>query len=373
MTMKRSSHGSSGLIVALLCLALAGCGPAAPSAPTTAPAPTTAKPAGPSPAASSPSPAAASPSPAAVNPSPSASSAAAPSPSPAASPAAAASPSLASSPAAATKPTASTPVPRRGSNQELILATTTSTQDSGLLDVLVPLFEQQSGYQVKTISIGTGAALALGARGEVDVVLVHAPDAERQWMAQGNGTERLLVMHNDFVIVGPEDDAAKIKGTPRAPDAMKHVAAASAPFVSRGDNSGTHQLELKLWQDAGLDPRGQPWYVESGTGMGQTLTIADQRRAYAIADRGTWLARQAELALPILVEGDRALFNVYHVMPVNPEKFPNVRINTTGGRAFASFMVAPETQRVIGEFGRDRFGQALFVPDAGRSEEALGG
>jgi tungstate transport system substrate-binding protein len=270
---------------------------------------------------------------------------------------------------AAPQPTA---VPRSGDDREILLATTTSTQDSGLLDVLVPLFEQQTGYQVKTISIGTGAALALSARGEADVVLVHAPPAEVQWMAHGNGTERLLVMHNDFLVVGPSTDPARIKDQPTALAALKQVADARAPFVSRGDHSGTHQLELGLWQRASIDAQAQPWYIESGIGMGQTLTIADQRQAYTIADRATWLAFSARTELPIMVEGDPVLLNVYHVMPVNPAKFPNVPINTAGGKAFADFMIAPEAQRVIGEFGRERFGQPLFVPDAGKSEAEVG-
>jgi tungstate transport system substrate-binding protein len=254
----------------------------------------------------------------------------------------------------------------------VVLTTTTSTQDTGLLDVLVPMFEQRSGYQVKTVSVGTGAALALGARGEADVVLVHAPDAEQQWMAQGNGTERLLVMHNDFVILGPDDDPARIRGTPRAVDALRRIADAQATFVSRGDQSGTHQLEQKLWKQANLDPKGQPWYVESGSGMGLTLSIADQKRAYAISDRGTWLAQQRRLALPTLVEGDPALFNVYHVMPVNPQKFAAGQVNAAGGRAFADFMVAPDTQQVIADFGKDNYGQALFIPDAGKRDEQVG-
>jgi tungstate transport system substrate-binding protein len=191
-------------------------------------------------------------------------------------------------------------------------------------------------------------------------------------MAQGNGTERLLVMHNDFLIVGPGEDLARIKGQPQALAALKQVADARAPFVSRGDNSGTHQLELQLWQRASVAPKGQAWYIESGTGMGQTLTIADQRQAYTIADRATWLAFAQRTQLPIMVEGDPALLNVYHVMPVNQAKFPNVPVNTAGGKAFADFMVAAETQRVIGEFGRDRFGQPLFVPDAGKSEAEVG-
>jgi tungstate transport system substrate-binding protein len=265
-----------------------------------------------------------------------------------------------------------TVVPRSNSDRELILATTTSTQDSGLLDVLVPLFEQQSGYQVKTVSVGTGAALALGARGEADVVLVHAPDSEKQWMAQGNGTERDLVMHNDFVIVGPPEDPAQLKGTVSAIDAVKKLAVARAPFVSRGDNSGTQQLELALWKQAGVDPKGNPGYIESGTGMGQTLTIADQKRAYTIADRATWLAWQRKIDLPVLVEGDRALFNVYHVMPVNPARFPNVRINLVAAKTFADFLLAPDTQKVIGNFGLDTYGQPLFVPDAGKRDEDVG-
>ena len=272
-------------------------------------------------------------------------------------------------PAAAAQPT---PVPRSGSDRDVILATTTSTQDSGLLDVLVPLFEEQTGYQVKTVSVGTGAALALGARGESDVVLVHAPASEVQWMAQGNGTERLLVMHNDFLLVGPADDPAHVKGTASALDALKQIASAGAPFVSRGDNSGTQQLELSLWQKDGISPKGQPWYIESGTGMGQTLTIADERQAYTISDRATWLAFTGKIQLPIVVERDPVLLNVYHVMPVNPAKFPGVPINAAGGQAFADFMVEPATQKVIGDFGRDKYGQALFVPDAGKSDADVG-
>ncbi len=271
-------------------------------------------------------------------------------------------------PLAAPTPTSTPPANKR----DLILATTTSTQDSGLLDVLVPLFQQQTGYQVKTISVGTGAALALGARGEADVVLVHAPASEVQWMAQGNGTERLLVMHNDFLIVGPADDPAKIKGETDALVALKKIADAKAPFVSRGDNSGTQQLELGLWQKVNITPRGQPWYIESGTGMGQTLTIADQRQAYTISDRATWLSFSGRIQLPILVERDPVLLNVYHVLPVNPGKFPDIAIHTAGGKAFADFMVSADTQKVIGEFGKDRYGEALFVPDAGKSEAEVG-
>lgn len=272
-------------------------------------------------------------------------------------------------PPAAPQPTA---IPRVGDEHDLILATTTSTQDSGLLDVLVPMFEQRTGYRVKTVSVGTGAALALGARGEADVVLVHAPPSEVQWMAQGNGTKRLLVMHNDFVLVGPPDDPAHVHGVASALDALKQIAAAGQTFVSRGDNSGTHQLELSLWKKDAIDPKGQPWYVESGSGMGQTLTIADQRQAYTISDRATWLAFSGKVQLPIVVERDPVLLNIYHVMPVNPEKFPGVPINAAGGEAFAQFLVAPDTQQVIADFGKAKYGQPLFVPDAGKSESELG-
>jgi tungstate transport system substrate-binding protein len=268
---------------------------------------------------------------------------------------------------------APTAVPRSGSDKDLILATTTSTEDSGLLDVLIPLFEKQTGYQVKTVSVGTGAALALGGRGEADVVLVHAPESEKQWMAQGNGTARLLVMHNDFMLVGPGADPAKLKGSPSAVDALKKLAGGQASFISRGDNSGTQQAELALWKQAQIEPNGQPWYVESGTGMGQTLTIADQKRAYTLSDRATWLAWTGKIELPILVEGDKSLFNVYHVMPVNAARFPTIKINTAGGNALAAFMVAPATQEVIGSFGREKYGQPLFVPDAGKQDADVGG
>ncbi|MCC7104775.1 MAG: substrate-binding domain-containing protein [Chloroflexi bacterium] len=292
------------------------------------------------------------------------------SPGVAASPAAvpAASPPPAASSAGGVQPTA---VPRSGSERELILATTTSTQDSGLLDVLVPRFQRQSGYQVKTIAVGTGAALALGGRGEADVVLVHAPQAELQWMAQGNGTRRLLVMHNDFVLVGPPDDPARLRGVNGAVNALRTLADRKATFVSRGDGSGTHLLEQQLWKAVGIDPKGQSWYVESGSGMGQTLTIADQRRGYTISDRATWLARKSQIDLPIVLEGDPVLFNVYHVMPVNPNRFPNLKLNVDGGNAFADFMVHPDTQAMIAVFGKDRYGQALFIADAGKNEAAI--
>ncbi len=258
---------------------------------------------------------------------------------------------------AAAQPTA---VPRTGGAKDLILSTTTSTQDSGLLDELIPRFEAQTGYKVKTVSVGSGAAIALGQRGEADVVLAHAPDNERQFVASGVGIERQLVMYNDFIIVGPAEDPAGIKGTTDARDALKKIAARGSPFISRGDNSGTQQLELQLWKDAAIAPKGQGWYVESGTGMGQTLQIADQRRAYTISDRATYLTAKERVTLDVLTEKDERLLNVYHVIAVNPARFPVV--NAAGAQAFIAFILAPDTQRFIAQFGRDKFGQPLFTP-----------
>jgi tungstate transport system substrate-binding protein len=254
-------------------------------------------------------------------------------------------------------------------SRNLILSTTTSTQDSGLLDVLVPLFEKQSGYTVKTVAVGTGQALALAAKGDADVVLVHAPSLEKQYVADGKLMNRRLVMYNDFVIIGPKSDPANIRATKSAPAALKLIAQKNAPFVSRGDNSGTHILEKSLWKSAGVEPAGS-WYMESGQGMGATLTIANERNAYAITDRGTYLAFHNRIGLPILVEHDRPLLNIYSVIEVNPANGP--RINSIGGKAFADFMVAPATQSVIKNFGIDKFGQSLFVPVAGKKEEELG-
>lgn len=258
-----------------------------------------------------------------------------------------------------------TPIPRTGGAQDLILSTTTSTQDSGLLDVLLPRFEQQTGYRVKTVAVGSGAAIALGQRGESDVVLAHAPDNERRFVASGVGIDRQLVMYNDFIIVGPPEDPAGIKGTRDALGALKQIAAKGSPFISRGDNSGTQQLELQLWKEAGITPKGQAWYVESGTGMGQTLQIADQRRAYTISDRATYLAFKDRVKLDILVEKDERLLNIYHVIAVNPQRFPAV--NAAGARAFIDFILSAETQRFIGEFGREKYGQPLFTPCAKNS------
>ena len=254
-------------------------------------------------------------------------------------------------------------------SRNVILSTTTSTQDSGLLDLLVPLFEKQSGYSVKTVSVGTGQALALAAKGDADVALVHAPSLEKKYVSGGQLQNRRLVMYNDFVIIGPKDDPAKIRALKSTLAALKAIEQAKAPFVSRGDNSGTHTLEKSLWKEAGIQPNG-PWYIESGQGMGATLNIANERNAYTITDRGTYLALGQRVTLPILVEGDRALLNIYSVMEVNPANGP--RVNAAGGKAFADFMVSPQAQNLIKNFGVEKFGQPLFVPVAHKREEELG-
>ena len=251
-------------------------------------------------------------------------------------------------------------------SRTVILSTTTSTQDSGLLDVLVPLFEKNTGYSVKTISVGTGQALALAARGEADVTLCHAPALEKKYLAEGKMQDRRLVMYNDFLIVGPEADPAKIRGERSVVDAMKKIAAAGARFVSRGDKSGTHILEQNLWKQADVTPAA-PWYIESGQGMGATLGIANDRQAYTLSDRATLLAFSKRVDLKTMVEGDRLLLNVYSVMEVNPANGP--KVNVVGGKAFAAFMLAPETQAVIKNFGVDKYGQPLFVPIAGKKDE----
>lgn len=252
--------------------------------------------------------------------------------------------------------------------QPVILSTTTSTQDSGLLDVLVPMFEKQTGMAVKTISVGTGQALALAAKGEADVCLVHAPDSEKKYVADGLLLNRRLVMHNDFIIVGPAEDPARIKGLAGAADALKRIAEAKATFVSRGDNSGTHQLEKKLWKEAKLEPAGA-WYLQAGQGMGATLGIASEKRAYAVTDRGTFLAFQKRVQLVTLVQKDRILLNIYSVLEANATKFP--RVNAAGGKAFADFMLSKEVQEIIKTFGVDKFGEPLFFPDAGKREDTL--
>ncbi len=285
--------------------------------------------------------------------------------------------SAACTPAATPVPAPATAVPTLAApttapapaNPEIILSTTTSTRDSGLLDVLLPMFQEQTGYNVKMVAVGTGAALQMGQEGNADVLLVHAPASEVEYMNGGFGKDRFLVMHNDFVIVGPKDDPAGIKGMNTATEAYKAIADQQAIFVSRGDNSGTNKMELSLWKSASITPEGA-WYLQSGQGMGDTLNIASEKQGYTLTDRATFLAHQATLDLTILVEGDPALLNVYHVITVNPDKWP--KVNYEGAKAFADFMIDPATQKVISDFGVDKYGQPLFFPDADKTDADLG-
>ncbi len=249
----------------------------------------------------------------------------------------------------------STPAP----SGSIILATTTSTADSGLLDALAPRFLAETGLTLKPIAVGSGAALELGERGEADVLLVHSPAAEQAFMDEGFGTERRTIMYNDFIIVGPPSDPAQVAEASSSVDAMTRIANAGAVFVSRGDDSGTHALEKRLWESAGITPGGA-WYTESGTGMGDTLNIASERDGYTISDRGTFLSLRDRLALEILFEGDPALLNIYHVILLNPENSP--AINSEAGRVFLDFMLEPATQQFIGGFGVEEFGEPLFTP-----------
>jgi tungstate transport system substrate-binding protein len=244
----------------------------------------------------------------------------------------------------------------------VILATTTSTQDSGLLDVLIPPFEARTGRAVKIIAVGSGQALALGEKGEADLVLSHAPEAEEKFMAQGSGLLRRRLMYNDFILVGPAADPAGVRGSKHVAAAFEAIARSKASFVSRGDDSGTHNMEKKLWSLAGVSPAPGPAYLETGQGMGATLRVASEKSAYTLADRGTFLSLKQTLQLQILFEGDLALRNEYHVIVVNPKNGP--RVNVEGARAMARYLLSEESLARVREFGRERFGQPLFVSDA---------
>ena len=249
----------------------------------------------------------------------------------------------------------------RPAQSAIILATTTSTQDSGLLDVLVPRFEKERGIATKVIAVGSGAALRMAARGDADVILVHAPAAERRYVEAGDLVDGRAVMHNDFVITGPGDDPAGIRALTSVNDVMRALAARGA-FVSRGDDSGTHSQELALWAAARIDPRSIQRREETGQGMGATLSIADQRRAYTLTDRGTYLSLRRRLKLAILFQGDASLRNLYHVYAVNPAK--NSRIQRDAARTFIDFLVSPPIQQAIADFKRAEYGESLFFPDA---------
>lgn len=256
--------------------------------------------------------------------------------------------------------------PARAADQArtVLLATTTSTQDSGLLDVLVTAFERQSAFVVKTISVGSGQAIALGRRGEADVLLVHSPDDEQRLVADGLGVRRRAVMHNDFVLLGPPADVARVRRAPSVAEGLRRIASAGATFLSRGDSSGTHAREKGLWRAAGIDPEGEPWYQQTGLGMGDTLNVAAEKGAYTLSDCGTFLSRRMArpLALEVVIEREPGLLNSYHVIEVSPARWD--RVNAAGARAFADFLLSPATQRLIGRFGADRLGEPLFVPDA---------
>ena len=266
-----------------------------------------------------------------------------------------------SSTTASTQPVPETPA--------LILATTTSTQDSGLLDELVPAFQKATGYVVKTVAVGTGQALTMGQQGNADVLLVHAPTSEKTFMDGGFGVDRLLVAHNYFLIVGPKSDPAGIASAKTANEAFAKIAAAKAPFVSRGDGSGTETKELAIWKANNITPKGQAWYVQSGQGMGATLQIASEKQGYTITDNATFIANTSKLQLTSLVQGDPSLLNIYHVISVNPAKWP--KVNSVGAKAFADYVTSSAGQDLIGGFGKAKYGQALFVADAGKNEADL--
>lgn len=243
----------------------------------------------------------------------------------------------------------------------LRIATTTSTADSGLLDAILPDFEARTGIKPEYIAVGTGQAIKLGEQGDVDVLLVHSPAAEERFVQQGHGVNRRPVMYNDFVVLGPQDDPAGVKGARGAAAAFAAIAAAKSRFVSRGDQSGTHSKEMAIWREAGVQPSGT-WYVSAGQGMGEVLTMANEQLAYTLSDRGTYLSRRDGLDLVVLVEGDPILFNPYSVIAVNPARHPGV--NFDAATRFIEWLTSVETQGLIGGFGKERYGQALFVPDA---------
>jgi tungstate transport system substrate-binding protein len=275
------------------------------------------------------------------------------------------------------------PTPRTSFNpKEVIMYSTTSTKDTGLMAVLKPLFETKSGYKLTDIYVGSGAAMTAGQKGNADVLLVHSPDSEIKFVSDGWGTNRKLVMHNYFIIVGPTSDPAGIKGMTNAVDALKKISISNVNFYSRGDNSGTDSLEKKLWGLAGITVKdgsttNPTWYIEGGTGTGMAalLGIAFNKQGYSITDRATYLANHGQsglkIDLDIMVEGDPALLNVYHVIQVNPEKFPGV-INADGAKAFVDFIISQETQAEIAKFGIDIYGQPLFYADAAKTEAEIG-
>jgi tungstate transport system substrate-binding protein len=254
--------------------------------------------------------------------------------------------------------------PARAQEKFITVASTTSTEQSGLFGFILPIFEKSTGIKVRVVALGTGQALDMARRGDADVVFVHDEAAERKFLGEGHGVERKEVMYNDFVLIGPKSDPAKVAGGKDITAALKKVQAAQAPFVSRGDKSGTHAAELRLWKDAGIDMPAQKgaWYRETGSGMGPALNTASSMNAYLLSDRGTWLSFKNRGDLAILVEGDKRLFNQYGVMLVNPAKHPHVKKDL--GQTFVDWVVSPDGQRAIAQYTID--GQQLFFPNAGR-------
>jgi tungstate transport system substrate-binding protein len=286
-------------------------------------------------------------------------------------------------PATTTSPAATTTTtkPRTSYNpKEVLLSSTTSVRDTGLMDKLIPLFQSKTGYTVTPVYVGSGAAIALGNTGNADVMVVHQPSGEITFVNSGNGINRKLIMHNDFVLLGPASDPAKVKGTTSAVDAFKALATAAAnnkavTFYSRGDNSGTDAAEKGIFKLVGVtvkdkDPNNPSWYIEASGGMGPLLTIAEQNQGYVFSDRGTYLAYKDKLTLQIVSEGDPAYLNVYHVIEVNPAKFPGI-INADGAKAFSDFILGSEAQAIMGTF-TDKNGNLLFVPDGGKTDADLG-
>ena len=258
-------------------------------------------------------------------------------------------------------------------NKDLILSSTTSVRDSGLMDVLIPMFEKETGYKVKPIYNGSGAAIALGQQGQADVLVVHSPADEVTFVANGYGINRTLFATNDFVIVGPSNDPAGIKGMTSVVAAFQKIAASKSLFYSRGDASGTDKAEKAIWKTAGITQKGQSWYVEANVGMGDLLRIASEKQGYTYTDRATYIAQKSTLSLDILVQNDYpTMLNIYHVIEVNPIKFPTIKLNYTGAKAFVQFMVSNEAQQAIANYGVDKYGQALFFAAAGKTEASFG-
>jgi len=247
----------------------------------------------------------------------------------------------------------------KNKEKTLVIATTTSLYDSGLLDVIIPLFENKYGYEVKVLAIGTGEALKMGERGDADILLVHAPSAEKEFMERGLGKIRIKIMHNDFILTGPPNDPAKIKGL-NIFQAFKKIAETKTLFVSRGDNSGTHKKELEIWKKISLKPEGD-WYIETGQGMGISLRIASEKGGYILCDKATYNTLRQNLNLEITVEGDKILYNPYHLIIVNPEKFPS--INYASAKQFMEFILSKEVLEIIRNFGKEKYGEPLFYID----------